>query len=176
MGRGMSKSDHGVSRVLAKVDEGADKLKKDIEEPAFHNAQFDTSARLLTVVKVRGMAENGAIAPGGHATGGGDGADDDEPAGGMIYLADADNNKYALMRPRDTTIMPDDLLLIHALILILVVCFVLGYACSFLGLPPLIGHILTGMLLGPAGMNMISALVQISTIGELGKCIFHGIL
>jgi Kef-type K+ transport system membrane component KefB len=64
--------------------------------------------------------------------------------------------------------MPDDLLLIHDIIVILVCCFFMGLVCSACGLPPLIGHILAGMVLGPAGLNMISSLVQVSSIGELG--------
>ena len=47
-------------------------------------------------------------------------------------------------------------------------CFFVGMLCSACGLPPLIGHILAGMTLGPAGLNMISSLVQISSVGELG--------
>ena len=50
----------------------------------------------------------------------------------------------------------------------LVSCFCSGLLFSVLGLPSLVGHMIAGMLLGPAGMNMITSLVQISTIGELG--------
>ena len=54
------------------------------------------------------------------------------------------------------------------IILFQVSCFFMGMLCSACGLPPLIGHILAGMILGPAGLNMISSLVQISSVGELG--------
>eukprot|EP00041_Stephanoeca_diplocostata_P033660 m.1118132 g.1118132 ORF g.1118132 m.1118132 type:complete len:865 (+) comp24382_c1_seq3:350-2944(+) len=164
MGMGDSKTNNAVDRVLDKVDEDADLLKKKIEDPVFQKAQFDVSAKLLTVVKITGVEEGASHTKDADADD--DGADDG--LGQMTYLVDGSNNKYALMRPKDTTIMPDDLLLMHDIIVILVACFLLGYLFSALGLPALIGHMFAGILLGPAGLNMISALVQISSIGELG--------
>lgn len=155
-----------VEKVLEGVQEKARNLKKDIEEPAFKNAQFDSSAKLLTVVKITTDEGGGKRAEGG--VGEPPQSTADKEGGEMIYLVDGSNNKYALIRPRDTTIMPDDLLLIHDIIIILVCCFFMGLVCSACGLPPLIGHILAGMTLGPAGLNMISSLVQVSSIGELG--------
>eukprot|EP00041_Stephanoeca_diplocostata_P033662 m.1118188 g.1118188 ORF g.1118188 m.1118188 type:complete len:180 (+) comp24382_c1_seq7:142-681(+) len=165
MGMGDSKTNNAVDRVLDKVDEDADLLKKKIEDPVFQKAQFDVSAKLLTVVKITGVEEGASHTKDADADD--DGADDG--LGQMTYLVDGSNNKYALMRPKDTTIMPDDLLLMHDIIVILVACFLLGYLFSALGLPALIGHMFAGILLGPAGLNMISALVQIRCNGCLSR-------
>eukprot|EP00040_Diaphanoeca_grandis_P035486 m.223331 g.223331 ORF g.223331 m.223331 type:complete len:797 (-) comp33399_c0_seq1:132-2522(-) len=152
-----------VDQVLKQVDEKALKLKQDIEEHSFLSAQKDAGARLLTVVKIDDFGELDKDSPSDDKT-----KRARTTAGQMSYLFDANNNKYALIRPKDTTIMPDDLLLMNDLIVILVSCFCAGLLCSLVGLPPLVGYMLTGMGLGPAGLNMMTSLVQISTIGELG--------
>eukprot|EP00038_Savillea_parva_P029296 m.70162 g.70162 ORF g.70162 m.70162 type:complete len:850 (+) comp8628_c0_seq1:102-2651(+) len=166
-----SSHSNAVEKVLETVGEKADNLKRDIEEHAFQKAQFEKTAKLLTVVKITADESIHKGAGGSDGAGGKTapaGRVKTHEGGEMIYLVDGSNNKYALIRPRDTTIMPDDLLLIHDVIIILVCCFFMGLVCSACGLPPLIGHILAGMILGPAGLNMISSLVQVSSIGELG--------
>lgn len=50
-------------------------------------------------------------------------------------LVDQDSNEYVMMKPSDTTIIIEDLQLIHDFILILVTSFVLGWMFTWIGLP-----------------------------------------
>lgn len=160
--------ENAVDKVLKSVDEKATKLKKDVEEQVFLNAQNDASANLLTVVKIDDLSDLDKAKEGKEEASSQDQYARPSSAGKMSYLFDSDNNKYALIRPKDVTIMPDDLLLMNDLIVVLVSCFGTGLLVSILGLPSLVGHMFAGMLLGPAGFNMITSLVQIGTVGELG--------
>ncbi|XP_045554353.1 transmembrane and coiled-coil domain-containing protein 3 isoform X6 [Salmo salar] len=43
-----------------------------------------------------------------------------------------------------------------------------GWLCTMMGLPPMFGYIICGVLLGPSGLNSIKSMVQVETLGELG--------
>uniref|UniRef100_A0A8B9RE24 Transmembrane and coiled-coil domains 3 n=1 Tax=Astyanax mexicanus TaxID=7994 RepID=A0A8B9RE24_ASTMX len=43
-----------------------------------------------------------------------------------------------------------------------------GWLCTLMGLPPMFGYIVCGVLLGPSGLNSIKSMVQVETLGELG--------
>eukprot|EP00064_Thunnus_orientalis_P013674 superscaffoldBa00002263_g13714 len=43
-----------------------------------------------------------------------------------------------------------------------------GWICTLVGLPPMFGYIICGVLLGPSGLNSIKSMVQVETLGELG--------
>ena len=86
----------------------------------------------------------------------------------MTHLIDADNNQYALSKPKDSTVMPADNHLLQDLVVILTACFVAGFCCELLRFPALIGYVCAGTMVGPAGYNIITSLVQVSTIGEFG--------
>ena len=81
----------------------------------FLNAQKDVSANLLTVVKIDDLSDLDKA-----GTGKNNHPEYTRPssAGKMSYLFDANNNKYALIRPKDITIMPDDLLLMNDIIVV----------------------------------------------------------
>ncbi|RCH82012.1 Transmembrane and coiled-coil domains-containing protein 3, partial [Rhizopus stolonifer] len=83
-------------------------------------------------------------------------------------IVDQDNNEYVLMRPSDTTVIIEDLQLIHDFILILVTSFIFGGMFVCIGLPAFFGYILAGIILGPSGYNMIQEFIQIETLAQLG--------
>jgi hypothetical protein len=53
-------------------------------------------------------------------------------------------------------------------VIVLASCFVVGFLCSTLTMPPLIGYVCAGTIVGPAGYNLIMSVVQVSTLGEFG--------
>lgn len=58
--------------------------------------------------------------------------------------------------------------LLHDLVVVLTSCFLAGLLCDFLRIPPLIGYVCSGTIIGPAGYNLIMSLIQVSSIGEFG--------
>jgi Kef-type K+ transport system membrane component KefB len=97
-----------------------------------------------------------------------------------------------LTRPADTTELLEDAGLLNDLLQLVIACFLAGALCTSLGLPAFVGYVCAGTLLGPAGLNVVSvraqeqppalhcgpltavrlrlvqAIVQITTIGDLG--------
>ncbi|CAG5088300.1 Oidioi.mRNA.OKI2018_I69.PAR.g11802.t2.cds [Oikopleura dioica] len=95
--------------------------------------------------------------------------DDDEPEiDSSDVLVDSQNNKYVLSKPKDSTSPLIDHHLVMDLITLLLMSFPMGAVCERLGLPPLFGYIMTGVFLGPSGINNLKSMVQVETIGEFG--------
>ena len=83
-------------------------------------------------------------------------------------LIDSNSNQYILSRPRDVTLSVEDHHFIHDIINLLLLSFLLGSLCSLFKVPMLFGYIFAGMMLGPTGWNLVSSVVQIETLGEVG--------
>jgi len=43
--------------------------------------------------------------------------------------------------------------------MVLLVCFPLGAACEKVGFPTLFGYVMTGVFLGPSGLNVLKSMV-----------------
>ena len=52
--------------------------------------------------------------------------------------------------------------------LLVFAAFVLVTICSRIGVPSLVGYILAGIVLGPAGLGLIAESAALSSIGEIG--------
>jgi Kef-type K+ transport system membrane component KefB len=163
-GNGANEMAKSVDAVLDVVGDKAEDLRKKLEEPAFMKTLKDRGANLLTVVK---LGEHQIRDPHGDHNNENEGGTH-KIDGMMSHLVDAENNQYALSKPKDSTIMPADINLLQDIVVILSSCFVAGYVCNLLNMPPLIGYVCTGTLVGPAGYNSIMSLVQVSTLGEFG--------
>ncbi|KAK0142884.1 Transmembrane and coiled-coil domain-containing protein 3 [Merluccius polli] len=83
-------------------------------------------------------------------------------------LIDSQNNQYILTKPRDSTMPRADPHLIKDLVCVVMLSFPCGWLCTLLGLPPMFGYVICGVLLGPSGLNTIKSMVQVETLGELG--------
>ncbi|KAL7315149.1 hypothetical protein PS15m_006636 [Mucor circinelloides] len=126
--------------MLKEVSDNADQLEEDMQQ---NNIVFSSNdGRVETVLKFRD--EN------------------------LVNLVDQDSNEYVMMKPSDTTVIIEDIQLIHDFILILVTSFVLGWMFTWIGLPAFFGYILAGVLIGPSGYNLIQELIQIETLAQLG--------
>ncbi|CAO3635822.1 unnamed protein product [Mucor fragilis] len=126
--------------MLKEVSDNADQLEEDMQQ---NNIVFSSDdGRVETVLKFRD--EN------------------------LVNLVDQDSNEYVMMKPSDTTVIIEDIQLIHDFILILVTSFVLGWMFTWIGLPAFFGYILAGILIGPSGYNLIQELIQIETLAQLG--------
>jgi CPA2 family monovalent cation:H+ antiporter-2 len=52
--------------------------------------------------------------------------------------------------------------------LLVVAAFVLVTICARIGIPSIVGYILTGLLIGPSGLGLVSESAALTTIGEIG--------
>ncbi|KAI8144716.1 Sodium/hydrogen exchanger family-domain-containing protein [Fennellomyces sp. T-0311] len=135
---------HGM---LQDVRQNADQLEEGMHR---HNLAFPSSgegATIETVLKLN---------------------DDDTQEDENAVLIDQDNNEYIMTRPFDTTIIYEDMQLLHDFILIVVASYGFGWLFSVLGLPAFFGYILAGVVTGPSGYNLIKELIQTETLAQLG--------
>ncbi|KAG7222378.1 hypothetical protein INR49_016333 [Caranx melampygus] len=87
---------------------------------------------------------------------------------GLSMLIDSQNNQYVLTKPRDSTMPRADHHFIKDLVSVVMLSLPCGWICTLVGLPPMFGYIVCGVLLGPSGLNSIKSMVQVETLGELG--------
>ena len=75
-------------------------------------------------------------------------------------LVDSQNNKYVLSKPKDSTAPLIDHHLVMDIIMVLLICLPFGMLCEKVALPTLFGYVMTGVLLGPSGLNVLKSMVS----------------
>lgn len=164
-----------ITEIMSEVSRAADSLESNGgAADIFQNSKNQEGAALETVVKLKeeNIVERHNLAYAYQKTlvkswnGGGKEGEEKEGGGGgggaMTILVDSVSNQYVLSRPRDVTVPIEDHNLIHDVVNLLLVAFALGTLCSLIKVPPLLGYILAGLLLGPFGYNTINSVVQVS--------------
>lgn len=144
--------------LLHEVAMAADQLEAKIEDHIVNN-NIPSGGQIEAVVHFR-ENENGDI---DYQNGD---SDDDIDIGDV--LVDSQNNKYVLSKPKDSTSPLIDHHLVMDIIMVLLICLPFGMLCEKIGLPTLFGYVMTGVLLGPSGLNVLKSMVQVETIGEFG--------
>ncbi len=146
-------SPYGVlNEILAEISHAADDLESELQPDFFRSSQNMEGAAFETVVKLW----DGLI----HR--------EEKNRRGVPVLIDSASNRYVLSRPRDVTVPTEDHHLVHDIVCLLLLSFLLGAVCSLVRIPTLLGYMCAGTLLGPVGCNVISSVVQVESIGELG--------
>lgn len=99
---------------------------------------------------------------------------------GLSMLIDSQNNQYVLTKPRDSTMPRADHhfikvslfpllrydpvssrlhilcnMYVQDLVSVVMLSLPCGWICTLVGLPPMFGYIICGVLLGPSGLNSI---------------------
>ncbi|XP_077450979.1 transmembrane and coiled-coil domain-containing protein 3 [Stigmatopora argus] len=151
-----------VDEILENVRKAADRLEEDIEEHAFDNNKKMQGVNVEAVLRVDGDEENG------NKRKNKSNQREVESDLGLSMLIDSQNNQYVLTKPRDSTIPRADPHFIKDLVSVVMLSLPCGWTCSLVGLPPMFGYIICGVLLGPSGFNSIKSMVQVETLGELG--------
>lgn len=116
----------------------------------------DKEAKLETV-----MAVDGEDAPG---------APFGERETPLMFI-DSKSNQYVLSHPsgiKSLAAHSEDPSLIRDIVIIWLAALLLGLLVSLLGLPEFFGHVIAGILLGPSGFDVISNVVQVSSLGQIG--------
>uniref|UniRef100_A0A8C2XC36 Transmembrane and coiled-coil domains 3 n=1 Tax=Cyclopterus lumpus TaxID=8103 RepID=A0A8C2XC36_CYCLU len=151
-----------LDEILEGVRKAADRLEEEIEEHAFDNNKQMKGVNVEAVLRVEDDEENGGKRKNKSKQ------KDVEDDLGLSMLIDSQNNQYVLTKPRDSTMPRADHHFIKDLVSVVMLSLPCGWICSLVGLPPMFGYIICGVLLGPSGLNSIKSMVQVETLGELG--------
>uniref|UniRef100_A0A671TGK2 Transmembrane and coiled-coil domains 3 n=1 Tax=Sparus aurata TaxID=8175 RepID=A0A671TGK2_SPAAU len=152
-----------LDEILEDVRKAADRLEEEIEEHAFdNNKQVMKGVNVEAVLRVEDDEESGGKRKNKSRP------KEVEDDLGLSMLIDSQNNQYVLTKPRDSTMPRADHHFIKDLVSVVMLSLPCGWICSLVGLPPMFGYIVCGVLLGPSGLNSIKSMVQVETLGELG--------
>ncbi|XP_068594710.1 transmembrane and coiled-coil domain-containing protein 3 [Brachionichthys hirsutus] len=149
-----------MDEILEDIRKAADLLEETIEEHAFDNNKQMGGVNVEAVLRVEDESEASRKNKSRPKE-----VEDDL---GLSMLIDSQNNQYVLTKPRDSTMPRADHHFIMDLVSIMILSLPCGWVCSLVGLPPMFGYIICGVLIGPSGMNSIKSMVQVETLGELG--------
>ncbi|XP_061597508.1 transmembrane and coiled-coil domain-containing protein 3 [Cololabis saira] len=150
-----------LDEILEDVRKAADRLEEEIEEHAFDNNKQMKGVNVEAVLRVEDEENGGKMKNKSKQK-------EVEDNFGLSMLIDSQNNQYVLTKPRDSTMPRADHHFIKDLVSVVMLSLPCGWFCSLLGLPPMFGYIICGVLLGPSGLNSIKSMVQVETLGELG--------
>ncbi|XP_028256897.1 transmembrane and coiled-coil domain-containing protein 3 [Parambassis ranga] len=151
-----------LDEILEDVRKAADRLEEEIEEHAFDNNKQMKGVNVEAVLRVEEDEENGGKRKNKSRQ------KEVEDDLGLSMLIDSQNNQYVLTKPRDSTMPRADHHFIKDLVSVVMLSLPCGWICTLMGLPPMFGYIICGVLLGPSGLNSIKSMVQVETLGELG--------
>ncbi|XP_054900985.1 transmembrane and coiled-coil domain-containing protein 3 [Poeciliopsis prolifica] len=151
-----------LEEILEDVRKAADRLEEEIEEHAFDNNKQMKGVNVEAVLRVEEDEEKGGKTKNKSTQ------KEVEDDLGLSMLIDSQNNQYVLTKPRDSTMPRADHHFIKDLVSVVMLSLPCGWICTLVGLPPMFGYIICGVLLGPSGLNSIKSIVQVETLGELG--------
>ncbi|XP_026233857.1 transmembrane and coiled-coil domain-containing protein 3 [Anabas testudineus] len=151
-----------LDEILEDVRKAADRLEEEIEEHAFDNNKQMKGVNVEAVLRVEEDEESGGKRKNKSRQ------KEVEDDLGLSMLIDSQNNQYVLTKPRDSTMPRADHHFIKDLVSVVMLSLPCGWICTLVGLPPMFGYIICGVLLGPSGLNSIKSMVQVETLGELG--------
>ncbi|XP_057188687.1 transmembrane and coiled-coil domain-containing protein 3 isoform X2 [Triplophysa rosa] len=158
--RDINKTLSMLDEILEDVRKAADRLEEEIEDHAFDNNKQMKGVNVEAVLRVEEDEDDSKRKNASRQMHKGN--------LGLSMLIDSQNNQYVLTKPRDSTIPHADHHFIKDLVYVVMLSLPCGWFCTMLGLPPMFGYIICGVLLGPSGLNSIKSVVQVQTLGELG--------
>ncbi|XP_074521982.1 transmembrane and coiled-coil domain-containing protein 3 isoform X2 [Halichoeres trimaculatus] len=150
-----------LDEILEDVRKAADRLEEEIEERAFDNNKQMKGVNVEAVLRVEDEEKSGKRKNKSQMK-------EVEDDLGLSMLIDSQNNQYVLTKPRDSTMPRADHHFIKDLVSVVMLSLPCGWVCTLIGLPPMFGYIISGVLLGPSCLNSIKSMVQVETLGELG--------
>lgn len=135
---------HSMKEILSEISDAADKLENDLKEDLFSDMVGGNGHKteIETVLKV-GETSNRVD------------SDKQHDYGGHVVIIDSHSNQYTLSRPGDITALVEDPHLVRDVVFLLVFAYLMGVLCCLINVPSLFGYGIAGMLIGPAGYNII---------------------
>ena len=129
-----------INNLLSDISAAADKLELQLDDGSFEKKFRENNRNYAIETVLRLNEDDSTLSP---------------ESNGVMMLIDAHNNQYVLSRPKDGTITHVDSKFIRDVIYIVICSLGLSIPCSWFGLPNLIAYILTGIILGPSGINLL---------------------
>ena len=78
----------------------------------------------------------------------------------------------------DPAVLHADLRLLLDIVLLLSAATIGGMLAAVVGMPPIVGYIAGGVLVGPMGWGLVKSVVQVETLAQFGSIFFlfeHGV-
>lgn len=142
--------------VVDEIGTLTDKLHKERRRD-FEQIVKNHGSDLETVVKLDEAEEKGKMGT----------LDDKTP----LSIMDSKSNLFTLSHPsgiKSLSAHGEDPSLIIDILLVLVVGIILGSLFEMIGFPSFFGYLITGLVLGPSGLDAVRNVIQISSIGQIG--------
>ena len=155
-----------IGEVLSGISFAADKLENQLNDNTFEKNRKNKGANVEAVIRLSDAEE---ARPSSSEKRNNEKADAEREADVGI-LVDSQNNQFVLAKAKDATIPHEDLHLIKDIIYIVLLSFIGCWFCALVHIPTMFGPVLSGMILGPSGNNVIkvaSALFLIYVIYAL---------
>lgn len=134
-----------VDKLLSDISHAADKLELQLDDDSFQK-RFRAKADKFEIETVLRLDEDDATVS--------------SEGGGVTTLIDSHNNQFVLSKPKDGTITHVDNNFLKDIIYIVIFSLALSIPCSWLNVPNLFAYILTGIVLGPSGMNYLKVSIN----------------
>lgn len=150
-----------IEGILDDVSFAADKLENELDEKTFEKTRNAKGASIEAVVRLNADEES---QDSDNETLEAEPGNENE----MSILVDSQSNQFVLAKAKDATVPHEDVHFIKDIIYILVLSFSGSCICTLVQLPTMFAFVISGMLLGPSGLNMIKTVVQVETLGEFG--------
>lgn len=138
-----------IEGILDDISFAADKLEDELDEKTFEKTRNAKGASIEAVVRITGDEES-KDSDSDNTTLAEPGEEND-----MSILVDSQSNQFVLAKAKDATVPHEDVHFIKDIIFILVLSFLGSCICTLVHLPTMFAFVISGMLLGPSGLNMI---------------------
>ena len=129
-----------IDNLLNDIAQAADKLELQLDDDSFLK-KYHAHNKNLGIETVLRLDEDDSKVS--------------SDSSGVVVLIDSHNNQFVLSKPKDSTVTHIDSNLIRDVIYIVIFSLALSIPCSWLKLPNLFAYILTGIILGPSGINFL---------------------
>ena len=138
-----------IGGILDDISFAADKLEDELNEKTFEKTRNAKGASIEAVVRITGDEESKDTDSDNTTLA--ETAEEND----MSILVDSQSNQFVLAKAKDATVPHEDVHFIKDIIFILVLSFLGSCICTLVHLPTMFAFVISGMLLGPSGLNMI---------------------
>ena len=145
-----------IGGILDEISFAADKLEDELDEKTFEKTRNAKGASIEAVVRINEDGEAGNSYNGNNTL-----LSETSEENDMSILVDSQNNQFVLAKSKDATVPHEDVHFIKDIIYILLLSFLGSCVCFAIHLPTMFAFVISGMVLGPSGVNMIKVKINI---------------
>ncbi len=132
-----------IDQLLIDISNAADKLEVQLDDESFQKT-FHAKKQDVEIETVLRVDEDSSVVS--------------SDSSGVTNLIDSHNNQFVLSKPKDGTVTHVDSNLIRDIIYIVIFSLAFSIPCSWLRVPNFFAYILTGIVLGPSGINYLKVI------------------